>query len=176
MPDRRQAFRRDPIEIDFGGEVIISVGPVVWQQRNDFGNELIRQHVEIINEAVKMYVDPDTDVPQLEMKLGEKFSDPDPLFKLGLDDEAFDQVAKLRLYQNQVEAILLTICEVNGLDQLKGMIDPNLITPTTIGGQLLDLISGKTDTPKIESSEDSSSEESTELLSSDSPIPNSNPS
>lgn len=172
MPERRQAFRREPIEIDLGGEVILSVGPVVWQQRNDFGNEVIRQHVEIINEAVKMYTDPDTGVPQLEAKLGEKFSDPDTLFKLGLDDITYGLLKSLPvLYQNQVVAILLAICEVNELDQLKAMIDPNLTTPTTIGGLLTSLISGgPIDTQKTESGPDSSSLESPETPSEPSPI------
>lgn len=157
MTERRQAFRREPIEIDLGGEVVLSVGPVVWQRRNDFGNEVIRQHLEIVNEAVKMYTDPDTGVPQLEAKLGEKFSDPETLFGLGLEEDPYLQLRGVSLYQNQVVAILLAICEVNELDQLKAMIDPNLLTPTTIGGILSDLISGaRTDIQKIESGQDSS--------------------
>lgn len=172
MPDRRQAFRREPIEIDLGGEVVVSVGPVVWHQRNDFGNELIRQHVEIINEAVKMYVDPETQVPQIEMKLGEKFSDPIALFKLGLDEETFAQVNGLNLFQNQIVAILLTITEVNDLTQLNGMIDPNLTTPMRIGGMLSGLTSGdQEDIQKTGSGLDSSSTDSTESPSEPSPIP-----
>ena len=174
MGERRQAFRPDPIEVELSEGEIISVGPVVWTQRNEFGNEVIRQHVEIINEAVKMFVDSDTGIPQLQMKLAEKFSDHRELFRLGLDEETFKRLTVLEpLYQNQIVAILLAICEINELEQLKAMIDPNLMTPTTLSGLLSRAASGVEDTQKTESGPDSSSQESTEIPSEPSPIQNS---
>lgn len=132
MPDRRQAFRREPIEIDLGGQ-IVSIGPISWEKRNDFGNELVGQHARILNEAVKVYVDEASGAPQLELKLAQKFEDAGLLLQLGLTPEAKDQLPQ-DLYFNQVVEILLAICDINDLPQLKQLIDPNSPSPTLLGG------------------------------------------
>lgn len=155
MYERRQAFRREPIEVQLDETTVISVAPVPWQQRNDFGNEVVNQHVEILNNAVRMYIDADTGLPQLEAKMGEKFSDPDALFKLGLLPETYSAVKSLDLYHNQIVEILLAICDVNDVAQLKAMIDPNLTTPTKLGGILSGLIEPEADTQSPESGPDS---------------------
>jgi hypothetical protein len=162
MSERRQAFRPESIEIDLGDGKVISVAPVVWTQRSDFGNEVVRQHVEIINEAVRIFVDKEFGIPQLEAKMGEKFSDPDILFKLGLTTENYEQVKDLNLYMNQIIEILLAICDVNVLPQLKALIDPNSQTPTRLGGITSELMSGIIPTQKTESGPDLSLLESVE--------------
>lgn len=172
MSDRRQAFRREPIELWLDDKTMISIGPIPWEKRNDFGNELVRQNTEIINEAVRIYVDEESGLPHLEAKLGEKFSNPLALFELGLDPMVFEVVRGLKLYQNQVVEILLVICEVNDLEKLKVMIDPNLMAPTPIGGLLSALAAKGDDTLKEESGPDSSSQDSPENQSGPSPIPN----
>jgi hypothetical protein len=170
MSERRQAFRREPIEVGLSEDKFISVGPVAWERRNDFGNEIMRQHVEIINEGVKLYVDPDIGLPQLEAKLTEKFNDPDALLRLGLTDEVYAEVKAITpLYHNQIVAILMAACEVNDLVQLIPMIDPNSQTPMTIGTLLSNLASGEETTPKTESGPDSSSTDSVETTSGNSP-------
>jgi len=161
MTERRQAYRREPIEVDLGGEVI-SVGPITWLQRNDFGNEVMRQHTQILNEAVQIYVDESAEeaIPQLEAKFAEKFIDPYRLFELGLDDENYQRLKSMDLYDNQIVEILFAICDVNRLDQLRPLLDPNSLTPTKLGGIVSELVSGVQNILKTESSPDSSSQES----------------
>lgn len=164
MSERRQAYRREPIEVDLGGNEIISIGPIPWLQRNDFGNEVMRQHAQILNEAVQIYLDETAEeaVPQLQAKFAEKFIDPYRLFELGLDPETYQRVKPLVLYDNQIVEILLAICDVNQLGQLRPLLDPNSLTPTQLGGMVSALVSGEQDTQKTESSPDSSSPELTE--------------
>lgn len=170
MPERRQAFRREPIEIELDEDTVLSIVPVPWERRTDFGNEAIKQHVQIMNEAVRTYVS-DDGLPQLEMKLAEKFSDPRELLRLGLSSEVYEQIAERELYTNQIVEILMAICELNGLDQLKPLLDPNVVSPTTLGGMLSSAMAGN-ETPKTESGVDSSQPESVEKSSETSPIPN----
>jgi len=174
MPEARHAFKREAIEVQLTADDSILVDPIPWEQRNDFGDEVLRQHVEIMNEAVRLYVDPDTGVPQLEAKLAEKFSDPQKLFELGLTAPAFEKVKGRSLYMNQIVAILDAICEVNDLVQLRPLLDPNSTTPTMLGGVLSELLSGMetTSSQPEESGPSSSSEDSNETLSEVSPIPN----
>lgn len=167
MTERRQAFRREPIEVDLGGEVIL-VGPVSWLKRNDFGNEVMRQNSEILNESISIYVNKDAEVaiPEITAKFTEKFTDPYVLFEVGLEEETFKQVKAIDpLYENQIVEILLAICDVNRLETLKPLLDPNFQTPTTLGGLLGLAVAGETDTQKTESGLDSSSLESTEVPS-----------
>lgn len=177
MENRRQAFAREPIEVDFGGGVIVSIGPVPWEQRNDFGNEVMRQHVEILNEAVQIYVETDAEdaVPRLQAKFAEKFTDPDALFKLGLDSETYEQVHDLHLFNNQIVAVLLAICDVNEMSQLHPLLDPNSLTPTTLGGIVSGMVEAES-TLRTASGVDSSSTDSTEAPSDPSLTPSSVPS
>jgi len=168
MDNRRQAFRREPIVIELDPNFSLPVDPIPWEQRTDFGNEVVRQHVQILNEAVKIYVDEDTGLPQLEAKLTQKFSNPLELFRSGLPEETFNLLKDLPLYHNQVVEILLAICDINDLPQLKPMLDPNSQTPTPLGGILSTLIAPGADIPKTGSGEDSlpqvSEETPSELL------------
>lgn len=170
MSERRQAFRPEPIEIDLGDSILFSVGPIPWEQRNDFGNEVVKQNVDIINETVRIYTDPDSGAPQLSAKMSQKFTDGGKLLALGLSEEAFPLLPK-PLFHNQVVEILLAICDVNGLDQLKALIDPNLQTPMMPGGLDSGLTAGIADIQRIESGPDSSSQDSAETPSEPSPIP-----
>ena len=162
MSDRRQAFRREPIEIDLGGNQVISVGPISWINRNNFGNEVMRQHSEILNDALRIYVDESVEnaVPQLQAKFAEKFSDPYALFKLGLDAETNARVLQIgdELTFEQIVAILLAICDVNNMGQLHPLLDPNALAPTPLGGLIASLAAGE-DIQKTESGLDSSSQD-----------------
>lgn len=176
MTERRQAYRREPIEVDLGGEVIL-VGPISWLKRNDFGNEVMRQNTEIMNEALQIYVNEDAEnaVPHLTAKFSEKFTDPYALFDLGLDEETSKQVKAVDpLYENQIVEILLAICDVNRLETLKPLLDPNFQTPASNGG--LTEMAGVRDILKTGSGPDSSSQVSTETPSDSSPILSSTPS
>lgn len=174
MSERRQAFVREPIEIALSENTVISVGPIPWQQRNEFGNEIIQQNVRVVNKAVASYINEDLGIPQIEAKFSEKWDDPITLLKLGLDETLFVMLDIPKLHHNQIAMILSAACEVNGLEQLLPLVDPNLTTPTMLGG----LASGLTeileaDTQRIESGLDSSLMDSPETPSEPSPIPNS---
>ena len=168
MTERRQAFRREPIEIDFG-DAVVSIAPVSWLRRNDFGNELLRQHSELLNEAVQIYIEEsaETEYPQMQAKFASRFSDPIMLLELGLDAATFQQGKALagELTFEQISEILLAICDVNKMDQLRPLLDPNSQTPTPLGTILSQLVAEGDDTPKTESGQDSSSPASTETES-----------
>jgi len=185
MSERRQAFRREPIEIDLTETFTLSVAPIPWEQRNEFGNEVVKQHTAILNDAIKVYTDPESNLPQLETALAEKIRDPGTLLKLGLDEVTYGLldagIGMKKLYKNQTDEILLAICDVNGLEQIKPLIDPNSLAPATLGGMIdsLKVVAGiedEEDTPKIESGPDSSQPESPETQLEGSPIPSLTPS
>jgi len=168
MTERRQAFRRDPIEVELDKNLVISVGPVSWLKRNDFGNEVMKQHSSIINDAISIFTGTGGDdmVTQIQAKFSEKFTEPYILLELGLEPATFEQVKAIDpLYDNQIVELLLAICDVNKMDQLKPLLDPNFQTPTTNGGTTS--AEGETSTPKIASGLDSSSPELTTVPSSD---------
>lgn len=171
MDERRQAFRRAGVTIDLSETDHIVVLPIPWEQRTDFGNEVIRQHVEVINDAVKLYADPETGIPQLQAKLAEKFNDPQALMKLGLLPELYESLHDRVLYFNQIVAILVAAAEVNDLPQLIPLLDPNSTTPTMLGGLLSELTSGFDSTLKTESGPDSFSPDSVETPSENLPSP-----
>lgn len=175
MSDRRQAFAREAIEIDLGDRVV-TVAPVPWVQANDFGNEVVQQNVTILNEVAVIYSAPDSDIPQLSMKLAQKWTDPRRLLELGLPAEEFEKIKSVSLYDNQISAILVAAAEVNGLKQLLPILDPNLESPATLSG----LVSALTDTAgeilQNASGADSSSPVSPEMSSETSPDQKSTPS
>jgi hypothetical protein len=171
MNERRQAFRREPIEVELDNDLVISVAPVDWIRRSDFGNEVIRQNTEILNEAVRAYSDPDTGAPQLEMKLAERFNDGKELLRLGLDTETFDKVMEKPLYQNQLVELLLAICDVNELKKLKEILDPNFQSPTGDGTTLSTLVEAISQ--RTESGLDSSLQDSGTTTSETEPSPKS---
>lgn len=175
MPERRQSFRREPIVIVLDDEREVLVAPVPWEQRGDFGNELMRQNAEVINEAIKIWIDPDSGIPQLEAKLQEKFTDAGILLRLGLPEGAYDEIKSWPLYSNQVTDILLAILEVNQLENLRPMIDPNSQAPTQLTGMLSSLLAGATENTGQETASggDSSSPVSIDTPSSNSPTPSS---
>lgn len=171
MSERRQAFRRDPIEIDLGDDRVISVGPVPWEQRNVIGNEILKQHSEVFNEAIKTFVTENSDIPQIETKLANKLPDPNVVLHLGLDDENYRRItdqAKGGYFPNQLTAVLIAILEVNELLHLRPLVDPNFSTPGSAGG-LLSLLMPNEDDQKTESGPSSFSGDSVETLSENSP-------
>lgn len=164
MTERRQAFRREPIEIDLG-DAVISVAPVSWLRRNDFGNEVLRQHSELLNEAVQIYVEEsvDTALPQIQARFASKFQDPIILLQYGLAESEFQKVKAIAedLTFEQIAMILLAICDVNKMEQLRPLLDPNSLTPTPLGGILSQMAEEGIDIQKTESGQDSSLQEST---------------
>lgn len=170
MPaERRQAFRREPIivDLDESGTNFVTVAPITWERRNDFGSAVIHQSTIQVNEAIRLFVD--GDVPQLEASYADKFTDGQELLKLGLPESEFEKLPS-ELYYNQVLELLFAILEVNQLEHLRPLLDPNFQAPTESGGILSRLIGGLT-TQNPESGDDSSSQDSIETPSEISPTP-----
>lgn len=173
MSERRQAFRRDPIEIELEQDGrLISVGPVPWEKRNEIGNEIIKQHTAELNEAVKLFVAEDGQTPQLEAKLANKLTDPFQVLQLGLASDQYEKVVDRKLYLNQITSLLIAIIEVNELAHLRALVDPNSSSPGGLGGIISTLIPTEDDTQKMESGPDFSPGASPEKTSEISPTPN----
>jgi hypothetical protein len=170
MEDRRQVFRRKPTEVVLEAKAI-SVAPLPWLQRDEFANEVVRQNAEILNEGVKLWFD-DTDggaLPVLQAKFAEKWTDPYALLRLAVPGEDWTAPWAQALYTDEIVEILVAACDVNKLDTLKALVDPNSPTPDQLFGNLSSLLAPGENGQKIESSPDSSSQDSLDQPSSSSP-------
>lgn len=165
MAERRQAHRREPIEVEIRGEVI-EARPLPWLRRNDLGNLVIREYTEMLNSTLKTYVNPDTGAPELEMYLNDKVKDPVAILEVGYPDVKIkDEWEWPELYE-----LIYASLDVNDLDHLRALIDPNYQTPTTTGGKNSSGMASRLgDTLRQLSSPDSESQDSPEQTSSTSP-------
>jgi len=134
MSERRQVHRREPVIVELDSGEVFTFHPLTWLKRNDLGDEILQQAVKRTNEYVKLYVDPDTNMPQLEAQLHEKLVDPLLILALGLDLKEPDPTWGEKLRENEVFEMLRVILEVNGLERLSALIDPNFQPPMTLGG------------------------------------------
>lgn len=159
MAERRQVVRNEPIECEVADGRIFIAHPLPWTTANDFGNEVIRQNTEAMNEFVRMYVT-DEGLPQLEMQFKQKISDWHSLLKIaypGVPDDVWNQPEPL--VTEECVQLALAACDVNHLTHLKHLIDPNSPTPTSLGGNNSSDSEG-TIGQKTESTEDSASSDS----------------
>lgn len=153
MGERRQVHRREPIEVELDNGQIFVAKPLPWMQRNDLGNEILRQNTEAVNEAVRLYTDPETNLVQIETKLAEKLKDPISILRMSYPEN--DVLDYSILEYGELTQLLLVALEVNQLDHLRGLVDPNFQPPMPIGGTP-SLEEGETETgQKIGSSVDS---------------------
>lgn len=130
--ERRQAHRREAIEVEVTGGKVFTAAPLPWMARNDFGDEVVRQATKSLNEYVKIYTDPELNIPQLEAKLDERLTDPNVILLMiypGNDVKDF-----IPLVWSEIVELIFAGLDVNGLERLKRTIDPNFVPPTTNGG------------------------------------------
>lgn len=163
MTERRRAAKLEPIivELEDGNEYLAH--PLPWMDRNDLGNEILKQYNELTNDAIKSFVGEDG-TPQLDLMLNDKLKDPAAILKL-----AYPQVAEWpKLTWPEILELIYAACDVNGLENLRQLIDPNSRTPDKVGGTNS---SGEDqiDTQKTPFTEDSDSSDLTEPESSNSP-------
>ena len=166
MAERRQAHRREPIEVEIQDEVV-TARPRPWLERNDIGNEIMRQYAELLNSSIQAYKNPGTDTPQLSLYLNDKIKDPVAVVVMGYPEleERVDWLNSLD-YDELLELVYATL-EVNRLETLRELVDPNYQTPMRNGGTSSSgTEEGMTDTQSQPSSPDSSSQESPEEKSS----------
>lgn len=130
MTEGRQASRREPILVTVREKTYIAE-PLPWQKAGDLGNEIVRQNAETANELVRLYVD-DSGLPQLEMKLRQKISNWGDVLVLaypGTEPHEYDP-----LDIDECAELVLAALEVNHLEHIKHLVDPNFQPPTSDGG------------------------------------------
>lgn len=163
MPDRRQVHRREPIVVVVMDETEFEALPLPWLARNDMGNEILSQSAELTNESLRLYVDPDSQAPQLEMKLNEKLSDPIKILLMAYPGKKRADFERLNVWE--VTELILASLDANQLENVKPLVDPNYQPPeknsgkSSSGAEVLDSL-------KTLSSPGSSSPDSSEVLSS----------
>jgi len=134
MPERRQAHRREPIEVEVSTGTVWVAHPLPWTVRNDFGDAIVKASMDAINETVKLYVE-DTDgtnLPQIELALSQKIRDWTPILAIAYPNYDKEDFSKF-LFEDCVE-VTLAAMEVNALSQLNHLVDPNSPTPMLPGG------------------------------------------
>lgn len=174
MAERRHVHRREPIEVEVEGIGIFIARPLPWMDRNDLGDEIVRQATESVNQAVRLYTDPELNLPQLEAKLDEKLVDPVAVLKKAFPDA--DESLFPMLAWEEMKAIIETSLEVNALERLKRLLNPNSPSPVPNGLSPSSPEAGETIGAKIESMLALSLPGSDEEISSDSPTEKSSPS
>jgi hypothetical protein len=134
MSERRQVHRREPIIVELDGGREFEARPLPWLKRNELGNEIVTQGVGRVNEFVRMYVE-ENDVgkviPQLEMTFIDRLSNYPKILQMAypqyeatlFDDLSFEEILEL------IGASL----EVNKLEPLRPLIDPNSPSPMETG-------------------------------------------
>jgi hypothetical protein len=157
MSERRQVHRREPIIIELDGGREFEARPLPWLKRNELGNEVVSQGVSRVNEFVRMYVE-ETDVgkviPQLEMTFVDRLSDYPKILRMAYpqyEDSLFDDLS----FEEILELIGAAL-EVNKLEPLRPLIDPNSPSPIETGLSEPSIGVVAEDGPKMESTADSS--------------------
>jgi len=162
MDERRQATRREPIEVEIDDGRLFIARPLPWLEANDLGNMIVKQNAESFNEFVRLYVS-DDGVPQLEAALKQKVNDWTPILRAAFPEDADDNEkwTKPRILTNDECAdLVLASLDVNHLEHIRHLVDPNSPTPTLPGG-IDTLLSGE-DGQKTTSTADSASVDSPE--------------
>mgnify|MGYP003575073192 CR=1 FL=1 len=167
MAERRRATRREPIEVEVEDGRVFVARPLPWMFANDLGDSIIQQNADAVNHTVRLYMD--GDIPQLEASLGVKIKDWQALLKLAYPDD-IDSFTEKPLDRTDCAELILAALEVNHLDHLKPLVDPNSPSPTTTGGNDSSALAGTLLGQKTESTPSSSSEDSEERTSSPSPV------
>jgi hypothetical protein len=133
MPERRQAHRREPIEVEVSTGDVWVAKPLVWTERNDLGDLIVKANTESLNAMVRLYAE-DVDginLPQLELGLSQKIKDWTPILTLAYKVEA---AALVPLEFDDCVELALAALDVNALGELKHLVDPNSPTPMLLGG------------------------------------------
>ena len=131
MAERRQAHRREPIEVEVRDRVF-TARPLPWLKRNDLGNEIMTQYTELLNSSLAAYKNPETGTPELSLYLQDKVQRPVDIIMLGYPDEDKDWINELD-YPELLELIFASL-DVNQLETLRDLVDPNSQPPTNPGG------------------------------------------
>lgn len=165
---RRRVHRRQPIILVLDDDKEFVARPLPWQARNDLGEEVLQQNVAVTNEAVRLLRDEGGSIT-VEAKLQESLKDPFEVLRKGYPESNAEDFEGLSF--DEIFELIHAALDVNHLDRLWRILDPNWIPPTSNGGETSspgEML--ETTGPKIESTEDFSSQESIETPLSISPM------
>jgi hypothetical protein len=132
MGDRRQVHRREPIELVMDDGRVFTARPLPWLARNDLGSAIVQHSLNDLNEAVRLFVDPKTSAPQLALDFDEKLKNPLPILLMMYPEE--DEHAYDNLDRGEITALLVAGVEVNDLERIRHLVDPNFQPPLPNGG------------------------------------------
>ena len=133
MAERRRPHRREPIIVEVRG-VDWEAHPLPWMDRNDLGDEILKQYSESLNQAFKAMTDPGTNAVQVELKLSDKLLDPHTVVLMAYP-QMVDREEDLKQYDwDELRELIYAALEVNHQESLKELVDPNFRTPTEDGG------------------------------------------
>jgi hypothetical protein len=101
---------------------------------NDLGNEIVRQNLEAANELVRMWVS-DSGLPELQMQFAKKITDWQTVFRMAYPDESIDKFNTPNAPSLDESAdLILAALDVNHLEHIKHLVDPNYQPPMIPGG------------------------------------------
>jgi len=133
MAERRQAARREPIEVELEDGRVFVAKPLPWMEANDVGNIILQEQAASVNEAVRMYMD--DNVPQLEVSLQLKVVNWQPVLDRCYPDITHEQWSTPAApTRDECAELVIASLDVNHLEHLRGLVDPNFQTPTNLGG------------------------------------------
>lgn len=134
MAERRQAARREPIEVEVADGRVFTAHPLPWMQANDLGQEIVEQNVKSANDLVKMWID-DAGLPEIQMQFRKKIYDWQSVIKIAFPNEPAEKwVEPHALAEEEIAEVVLASVDVNNLGHLRHLVDPNFQPPTNPGG------------------------------------------
>jgi hypothetical protein len=161
MAERRQATRRKPIEVEVEDGRVFTAHPLPWMQANDLGSEIVNQNLENANQLVRMWIS-DEGLPQLQMQFQKKISNWQSILRMAFPEVSDEMWTTPRvLDESECAELMLAALDVNHLEHIKHLIDPNSPTPTIPGGKSISL-EPEGNGAKIESTADLDSQDSQE--------------
>lgn len=162
MEQRRQVTRRDPIIIETSqGEFVAK--PVPWRMRNDLGDGVIQSYIDSTNEFLGAFkTGPDGKL--IGGVFDDKAFDWNAVLALAFPDMDHEVFDKLDIWE--MREVLLASLEVNDLESIKHMIDPNSPAPEPMTKNTEVGSGAEPDGQKTISSEDSGDQVTAETKSS----------
>ena len=138
---RRRVFRRESVTIELESGLELVARPLPWQQRNDFGDLIMQDYLKAMNESLQAIASEDESTPQLIGALADKLRNLDGMFKAAFPEVIDDDLITSLTYEEILNCIMVAL-DVNKLDKLKPLIDPNFQAPGLTSGNLGALADG----------------------------------
>jgi hypothetical protein len=164
MGERRQAHRRETITVALVNGKEFVAEPLHWMERNDLGNEILRQSQEMVNESMRLYVDAASGAPQVELMLDTKLNDFPKILMMAYPGTKRQDYEGNIYYEDFLELIYAAL-DVNSLTHLRRLVDPNFQSPEKNGGENSSGVQEMLDIQKKQFTSDSSTQDSIEIPS-----------